>query len=80
MLAAWRAALARQQRHAFYSVVHAALFVALTLAVLWRHGLSDWRPLVYLAVTLVVTAFAAYQWLIVRPALAREEVMLRELE
>ena len=72
LLAGWREELEQQLRHALFAQLVAGLFVALTAWVVWTFGLLSWKAVIYLAMATAVTTFAAYQQLVVRPALQRE--------
>ena len=76
MLASWRKELARQIRHARYSLLEAGAFVALTILVVVRHGAPGYKPMIFIAVSAGVVAFALYQNLVVVPALKRERAIV----
>ena len=75
-LASWRSELEGQLRHTALAPVLAALFVALTAWVVWRHGMQNWKSAMYLAMATGVCTFAVYQYIVIRPSLQSELVAL----
>jgi hypothetical protein len=72
LLASWRSELRLQLRHTLFAQLAAALFVALTAGVVWRHGIISPRSFLFLATAAGICIFAAYQYLVIRPSLLRE--------
>ena len=75
-----RAELRRQPHHTLIAQLLAIPFSALTLWVVWRHGVLNPKSLSFLVVAIGVCTFAAYQGLVTRPALLRELEDLKEDE
>jgi hypothetical protein len=72
LLTVWRGELQRQLHHILIAQLLAGLFSAMTIWVVWRHGVLNLKALSFLAVATGLIAFAAYQRLVIRPSLVRE--------
>ena len=78
LLSAWRAELEHQLHHTFIAQLCAALFLALTVWVVWRNGFPSLKSILFLVMAAVICTFAAYQRLIMKPTLERELEGLQE--
>lgn len=78
LLSAWRAELERQLHYTFIAQLCAALFLALTVWVVWRNGFPSLKSILFLVMASVICTFAAYQRLVMKPALKRELEGLQE--
>ena len=72
LLTVWRSELQRQLHHVLIAQLLAGLFSAMTIWVVWRHGVLNLKALSFLAVATGLIAFAACQRLVIRPSLVRE--------
>ena len=72
LLTVWRGELQRQLYHILIAELLAGLFSAMTLWVVWQHGVLNLKALSFLAVAAGICTFAAYQRLVARPSLLRE--------
>ena len=80
LLAGWRAELKQQLRHALLSQLVAVQFVVMTAWVLSKNDLLSLKSSLFLLTATSIVVFAAYQFLVIRPALRRELRMLDEYE